>query len=51
VPLFAIELFHGTYELYKYNKRNLKAFGIGEVAGFNPVIIILSDSPKHQIRL
>ena len=29
----------------------LKAFGIHEVSGFNRVIIILSDCPKHQIRL
>jgi hypothetical protein len=29
----------------------LKAFGTGEVGDFNRVVKILSDCPKHQIRL
>ena len=40
-----------THKLHKFNKRHLKTFDFGEVAGFNRVIIILSDWPEHQIRL
>jgi len=50
VSLFSTRYFTVRTKVYN-NKRHLKAFGIGEVAGYNRVIIILSDCPKHQIRL